>query len=129
MADIVIDSCACIEYLDGSKRGAGIRDIIEDERNKLYTHPVSVAEIVSKQKRRGIDPAIAWNAIANLSRVLRVEESDPVAVGLTHAEIKSRNKNFGLADTFVLQAARKIGGRVLTGDPDFKGVAEAILVN
>jgi hypothetical protein len=42
--------------------------------------------------------------------------------------MKSKNKNFGLADSFVLHAARKIGGRVLTGDPDFRGVKDAIML-
>ncbi|MGI0080361.1 MAG: hypothetical protein ACRECH_12145 [Nitrososphaerales archaeon] len=45
------------------------------------------------------------------------------------AEIKAKNKNFGLADSFVLSAARKIGAKVLTGDPDFRGIAEAILLS
>ncbi|MHB2035585.1 MAG: PIN domain-containing protein [Nitrososphaerales archaeon] len=89
---------------------------------------VSIAEIVSKEKRRKKDPEIAWKAITNLSNVLQVDELDCKAVGFLHAEIKAKNKNFGLADSFVLHAARKMGGRVLTGDPDFKGIAEAILL-
>jgi predicted nucleic acid-binding protein len=128
MTEIVIDSWAWIEYLDGSKRGSKVRDVIMDERNQLYTHVVSIAEIVSKEKRRKKDPETAWRAITSLTKVLQIDESDSKAAGLLHAEIKSKNKNFGLVDSFVLQAARKLSGRVLTGDPDFRGVAEAILL-
>jgi predicted nucleic acid-binding protein len=99
-----------------------------DERNRLFTHAVSVAEIISKEKRRSKDPEVAFQAITNLSKIIPVEENDSKAVGYLHAEIKSKNKNFGLADSFVLFAARKIGGSVLTGDPDFQRIKDAILL-
>jgi predicted nucleic acid-binding protein len=83
---------------------------------------------VSKEKRRKKDPETAWRAVTSLTKVLQIDESDSKAAGLLHAEIKSKKKNFGLADSFVLHAARKIGGRVLTGDPDFVGIAEAIII-
>lgn len=128
MTDLVIDSWAWIEYLNGSELGSKVRDMIMDERNKLFTHVVSVAEIISKEKRRKKDPETAWKAVTSLSKILQIDESESKAVGLLHAEIKTRKKNFGLADSFVLYAARKLGGRVLTGDPDFKGVDEAFLL-
>jgi len=114
--------------LDGSKPGAKVRDVILDERNSIYTHVVSVAEIASKEKRRNKDPETAWKALTNLSKILQIDESDSKEVGLLHALLRSRNKNFGLADSFVLYSARKMGGRVLTGDPDFRGIADAILI-
>jgi predicted nucleic acid-binding protein len=128
MTDFVIDSWAWIEYLDGSRLGARVRDVIMDERNRFYTHVVSLAEIVSKEKRRNKDPEIAWKAIMSLSKILQIDEKDSKATGYLHAQIKSKNKNFGLADSFVLHAARKMGGRVLTGDPDFKGIADAVML-
>jgi predicted nucleic acid-binding protein len=128
MTDIVIDSWAWIEYLDGSDLGSKVRDVIKDERNNLYTHVISIAEIVSKEKRRKKDPETAWRAVTSLSKILRIDESDSKAVGFLHAEIKTKNKNFGLADSFVLHAAKKLKGRVLSGDPDFRGIADAILL-
>ncbi len=129
MTEIVIDSWAWIEYLDGSELGSRVRDMVLDQRNKLYTHVVSIVEIVSKEKRRKKDPETAWKAVTNLSSILRINELDSKEVGLLHAEMKTTYKNFGLADSFVLHAARKIHGRVLTGDPDFRGITEAILLH
>ncbi len=83
---------------------------------------------MSKEKRRKKDPETAWKAITNLTKILRADELDCRAVGLLHAEIKGKNKNFGFADSFVLHAARKMSGRVLTVDPDFRGIEEAILL-
>ena len=128
MTNFVVDSWAWIEYLDGSSRGSKVRDSVMDERNQIFTHVVSVAEIISKVRRRRKDPEKAWQAVTNLSKILQIDELDSKQVGYLHAEIKSRNKNFGLADSFVLSAARKIGAKVLTGDPDFKGIPEAIML-
>ena len=128
MTNIVIDAWAWIEYLDGSALGSKVRDMVMDERNALYTHVVSMTEIVSKEKRKGKDPDAAWRAITSLSKILSADEGDVKAVGLLHAKIKSKNKNFGLGDSYVLHSARKIRGRVLTGDPDFRGIADAILL-
>ena len=128
MTKFVVDSWAWIEYLDGSTPGIKVRDIVLDERNQLYTSIISVAEIISKEKRKRKDPEIAWQAITNLSKILQIDELDSKRVGFLHAEIKSSNKNFGLADSFALFAARELGAKVLTGDPDFKGVPEAVLL-
>lgn len=108
--------------------GSKVRGIIMDEQNKLYTHVVSIAEIISKEKRMNKDHEMASKAITSLTKVLQINESDSKAVGLLRAEVKSKNKNFGLADSFVLHVARKMKGRVLTCDPDFKGIADAILL-
>ncbi len=128
MSNIVIDSWAWIEFLDGSPLGSKVREMIMDDRNKLYTHAVSVAEIMSKERRRDKDPETAWRAITNTSKIVLGDEIDSKEVGLLHAQVKSKKKNFGLADAFVLHTARKVGGKVLTGDLDFKGIPDAILL-
>jgi len=45
-----------------------------------------------------------------------------------YAEMRKTERGFGLADVYVLAVARKLRAKVLTGDPYFKGVKEAIMV-
>ncbi len=45
-----------------------------------------------------------------------------------HAEEKKRKQDFGLADAFVLATARSRSSKVLTGDPHFKDVPEAVMI-
>jgi predicted nucleic acid-binding protein len=126
MTRYVVDSWAWIEYLEGSALGEKVRDRISDNAgNEIFTHAVSVAEIISKVRRRGKDTDAAWSAITSNSRIVTVTDADSRDVGLLHAKTKSKNANFGLADAFVLAAARKLRGKVLTGDPDFAGIADA----
>lgn len=48
---------------------------------------------------------------------------------MLHAEIRQVEKDFGLADACVLATARKLKSKVLTGDPHFKNVKEAVMIN
>ena len=54
MSNLVIDSSAWIEYLNGSQLGSKAREMIMDEHNKLFTHAVSVAsdEISNRSKQK-----------------------------------------------------------------------------
>lgn len=127
MTSYVVDSWAWIEYLEGSSKGARVRDIVEGGSDTL-THVVSIAEIVSRVERVGKDSQAAAARVASLSKLIAPSMADAVEAGALHAEMRKRRSNFSLADAFVLQAARSKAARVLTGDPDFKGINEAEVV-
>ncbi len=42
--------------------------------------------------------------------------------------MKRERTNFSLGDAFVLQMARKEGVKVLTGDRDFEGLKDAVMI-
>jgi len=127
MTRFVVDSWGWIEYLRGSKAGQKVRDKVEHQED-LMTHIVTVAEIISKLKREGANPEGAWRAITVSSKIITVNGDDAKNAGLLHASIKRRNANFSLADAFVLHAAKKLGCKVLTGDPDYEGINDAIML-
>ena len=129
MTRLVVDSWAWMEYFEGSSVAKKIRDRIVDERNEIFTHVVSIAEVISKVRRREKDVDTAWKAITTLSKIINLDEIDSKETGLLHAKIKLKNPNFGLADAFVLSAARKLEAKVLTGDPDFKGIDDVIFIS
>ncbi len=97
-----MDAYAWIEYLDGSPRGARVRDHIENR--------VAITAVESNSTLHTISPALATLA------------------GEVHAEEKKRKQDFGLADAFVLATARSRSSKVLTGDPHFKDVPEAVMI-
>ncbi len=128
MNKFVIDSWAWVEYLRGSSRGGRVRELLEEKKNELFTHAVSVAEVVSKLRRANLDYGEAWRAIASNSKIVIPSGADAFETGLLHASMKRERRNFSLADTFVLLSARQNRARVLTGDPDFSGLTDAIFV-
>ena len=124
---LIVDSWAWIEYLDGSKKGAEVDKRISAGA-ELWTSVVSLAEVVSRYQRKGLPEGRAIEAIGSLSRLAVVDRSDAIEAGRIHAETRKKSPNFSLGDSFVLRLARKLNAKVLTGDPDFRGLKEAELL-
>lgn len=127
MSSLVVDAWAWVEYLDGSELGRAV-DRALGGAEVVWTSAVSVAEVVSKYRRSGRDEIPGIRAVTTLSKVAAPSTEDAQEAGRIHAEMKSRVPNFSLSDSFALQLARKTKSKVLTGDPDFAGIKEALVL-
>ncbi|MBI4451702.1 PIN domain-containing protein [Candidatus Woesearchaeota archaeon] len=128
MTRFVVDAWAWIEYLEGGDAGAVVKRHVEDARNEISTSAVTVAEVVSKLLRTKRDPHIGLQAIHALSKVIPVDERAAAFAGELHAQWKTTTKDVGLADAFVLAAARATNAKVLTGDEHFRKIPEAVII-
>jgi len=129
MLRYVIDAYAWIEYLIGSEPGAKVNAVLEKETNQIYTCAVTVAEVISKVAREGQEPKIAYDILLNNSQIIDADEELSKETGLLHAEMRKKEKDFGLADAYVMATARKLKSKILTGDQHFRNVKDAVLVN
>jgi len=123
---LLLDSFAWMEYFESTKKGQKVKASL-DAAGVAYTSPTVLAEVFSKYARaRGEDDARARVEFI-LEQCAVVEEDADVGVeaGRIHAAMKPNVRGFGLADAFILAAARARGVRVLTGDPHFAGVEDA----
>lgn len=127
MTKHIIDAYAWIEYLDGSETGRKVASIIENE-DEVYTCAITLGEVVSKVARVGRDTKIAYDVLVSNSRMITVDEELSLQAGLIHCEMRKTIKDFGLADAYILAAARKLKSKIVTGDPHFQGVKEAIII-
>ncbi len=123
MTRYVFDAWAWVEYMGGSNQGRKAERAMS--ANEVWTSVVSLAELVSKFARTGMESKPVVDAVTSLSRLGVPDVRDAEEAGEIHARIKATSPNFSLPDSFVLQLARKVGGRVLTGDPEFRGITEA----
>jgi len=128
MIRYVIDAYAWVEYLIGSDVGAKVNEIIEKENVEIYTCAVTVAEVISKVARDKQDVEKAFDILLSNSQILNADEELSKKTGLLHAEMRKTEKNFGLADAYVLATARELRSKVLTGDPHFKKLKEAVML-
>lgn len=128
MSNLVFDAYAWLEYLDGSKEGGRINELINNSENTIFTNNVTFAEVISVAKRRRSDVEIAARAILSLSQVYEGDLEFYKDVGLLHAELRQNIPRFGLADAFVLLTARRLGAKVVTGDPHFKGLKNVVFI-
>jgi predicted nucleic acid-binding protein len=124
---LVVDSWAWLELFTGTKRGKDVEARLANSTESLTT-VLTLAEVVSValRRRRPTEDKIA--VIRGLSKVVAPTPDDAIEAGIIHAKSRVVSPNFSLADAFVLQLARKTGAKVLTGDPDFKGMREAEIV-
>jgi len=122
----VIDSSAWIEYFAGSKEGEEVSKILK--KGEIFSLNIIISEVISKIKRRGMDFNSAYRVILSHSKILEMNSKTAKESGLLHAEIKEKQKNFGLVDAIILISARKIKANLVTLDNHFKGFKESIIL-
>ena len=124
MARFVVDSWAWLEYLEGTEKGKAVEERFAGDA-ELWTSTVTLTEVVSKYRRKGMSDDAAIRALTSMSKVQGPSREDAIEAARNHAQVKAKSPNFSLADATVLQLARKLRARVLTGDPDFAGVEDS----
>jgi predicted nucleic acid-binding protein len=70
----------------------------------------------------------AYDILLSDSQIVSINEEISKEAGVLHAEMRKTEKDFGLADAYVLATAKRLKAKVLTGDPHFKSVGEAVLI-
>ena len=127
MTKHVIDAYAWIEYLGGSASGKKVASILENNA-EVYTCAITLGEVVSKVARMGKDEKIAHDVLLSNSQIIAVDDELSLQAGLIHCEMRRTQKDFGLADAYILATARKLESKIVTGDPHFQGIKEAIMI-
>lgn len=128
MSIYVVDSSAWIEYFSGSESGRRAAEFIDDEKNEILTTVITIAEISSFFKKENKDFEKPYTILLKNSRVIYLNESDAKDLGRLYAEVKSKNKKFSFADSFVLFAAKKYNARIVTKDFDFMGYKNVLFI-
>jgi len=120
----VLDSFALIAYLQDEPAAQRIQKILKDaEENKcrVYISIINLGEVLYSVERN--------NGLAKTHEALALIQSLPIEIlpadnqtVLAAAHIKA-NHPISYADAFVVVAAQKINGIIMTGDPEFKEVS------
>ncbi len=124
----VIDAYAWIEYLIGREAGTKVKQVIEEENNEIYTSAVTLAEVISKIARQKQNVETAYDILTSNSNIIDINDQLSKETGILHAKMRKTKKDFGLADAYVLATAIKTNAKIITGDPHFKGIKEAIIL-
>lgn len=122
-----IDSSAWIEYLDGSSKGEKVNEILQSE-NEIFVLPITIAEVVSKIKRKNSNSELAYKVIMSNSKIMEFTPKIAKEAGLLHVDMKLKNSSFSLADALIIISAKSISAKVITKDNHFKGFKEAVII-
>ena len=124
----IIDAYSWIEYLEGSKEGEKVYEILKSD-NEKFVLLITIAEVVSKVKRKKGNFILAYESIISNAKVIDITPKIAKEAGLFHAEIRKKQPSFGIVDAFLITTARFINAKVLTGDKHFKNFKEVMLIS
>lgn len=125
---LIIDTFCWIDYLEGNEAGKQVKKYLENSDNEIITTVLNVAEISSIISRRNFDVDKALSIVFSNSKIFNFNSDFAKQTGLLHAEMRKKNKDFGLIDAFILLTARELKAKIITGDEHFRKVKEAILI-
>jgi predicted nucleic acid-binding protein len=121
----ILDAFAFMAYLEnepGAERIETILTDVQEGKAHAYISIINLGEIIYNTERRyGL--AKAQDALALIQRMpIEVLPADNQTV-LAAAHIKA-NHPISYADAFVVAAAQKLNGIIMTGDPEFQDITE-----
>ena len=121
----VIDTWVWVEYYLGED--SRVNEYIENDSVDLFTSAITLTEMITFLYQKGESPETISQVVSEIgvrSLVLPVTESIAILAG------EFRNEGFkgGIADTIILATARSGGHTVVTGDPHFRSLADAVFI-
>ncbi len=122
-----IDAYAWIEYLEGGKEGEKVNSFLTAD-NEIFIISTTLAEVVSKVKRKKGNVQIAYDAMIKNAKIIEMTPRMAKEAGILHAETRKKIPTFGLADACIVIASRKINAQIITGDPHFKQFSNTLIL-
>ena len=123
----LIDTSAWIEYLNGSKAGEKVNQILREE-NKIYVISLIISEVISKVRRKGDNVDLAYDCLIKNSKIFEITPKISKRIGILHAETRNKVPNFSLADASIVCSAEAINAKIITKDMHFKSFKEVIFI-
>lgn len=121
----VIDTWVWVEYYLGED--SRVSEYIENDSIDLFISTITLTEIIKFLHQNHEDSENISHVISEIgirSLVIPVTEDIAILAG------EFRNEGFkgGIADTIILATARSGGHKVVTGDPHFKAISDAVFI-
>ncbi len=124
----LIDAYAWVEYFRGSKKGKKVARIVDDPESEVMTLESTLAEIKGWALREGEEFEELHFVIRHDSRIVHSTVEEWLRAAELRFEVKKRKPRFGMMDALLLAAKEKYDCRIVTGDPHFKGLKDAMLI-
>ena len=121
---VLIDSWTWVEYWKSGELAKEPATYIEGVEESVVS-TINLAEVYFWVARYYNETTAAQKlkTVEKRSHVIAVERE----IAIKAAKIKIENK-LALADSLIVATARQVGGRVVTGDPDMKGLKDVIFL-
>ena len=122
----VLDSFAWVEYFLGSNRVEKVKDFIESK--KCATPTIVIAELSAKYSNDKTDFTDKLKFIKFNAKIMFLTDEIAELAGKIKIQQRKTKKDFGFADSIIYATALLCNARVISGDPHFEDIKEAIMV-
>ena len=126
---LILDSYALLAYLGGEPGQQRIVDALmgaKEGRCRLLLCMINFGEVLyMTERRRGFSTAQSVQALIEHLPIELHNANRNVVLDAAHVKA---NHAISYADAFVVAIAKREGGVILTGDPEFKSVEELVPV-
>lgn len=121
----VIDTRVWVEYYRG--KDPRVNEYIENDSADLFTSTITLTEMIKFLFQKGEDPENIRTVVSEIGvRSLVLPVTEPIAI--LAGELRNQGFKGGIADTIILATARSGGHTVVTGDPHFRELADAVFL-
>jgi predicted nucleic acid-binding protein len=129
----VIDTYAWVEYFTGGPAGEIAKSYIDNGDTVTPTMVVlELRRILLKRVGEGRETAQGaeekMEYVRSTSTILDLSYGSSMSAAAIDIEIKKKVRGWGAADSIVLEAARRLSAKVVTGDEHFRGLKDAVLI-
>jgi predicted nucleic acid-binding protein len=125
----LIDTYAWVEYFIGSKKGEQVKKIIEDENNAIFTAECCLAEIKGWAIRESMDFEELYSIIRKVSDIQCILTQDWLEAATIRSELRKTKEGFGMIDALIIAQQKRIGCKVVSGDPHFGHLKDVIFID
>lgn len=129
----MIDTYAWVEYFTGGQAGGIAKGYIDGGDTVTPTMVVlELRRILLKRIGEGRETAQGaeekMEYVRSTSTILDLSYGSSMSAAAIDIEMKRKIGGWGAADSIVLEAARRLAAKVVTGDEHFRGLAEAVMI-
>ncbi|KAF5422391.1 MAG: putative nucleic acid-binding protein, contains PIN domain [Candidatus Methanomarinus sp.] len=125
----LIDTYAWVEYFIGSDKGKIVREILEDEKNVILTPECVLAELKGWAIRENIDFEELYQIVRKLSDIQCLTTNDWLDAASIRTEIRKNMKDFGMIDALIVAQQKRFNCKVISGDPHFEHIKNAMFLS
>ena len=126
--EYLLDTYAWVEYFIGSLEGEIVKKLIESER--IHTSIITIAELSDKYYREGLTDE--WDGrykfIISKSNIIRLTMEIAKNSGPRKWKLRETIEKVGLADAIIIETALQKELIVVSGDPHFESLDNALFL-
>jgi len=125
----LIDTYAWVEYFTGSEKGKIVKRLLEDENNIINTPECGLAELKGWAIREKLDFDELYRIVRKLSTIQCITTSDWLDAASIRSEMRMTMKDFGMMDALIIAQQKRLGCKIVSGDPHFESMDDTIFLS